>query len=109
MDVGGFLLGDAVSQLFCGPLADRFGCRPILLAGIGACVGPILCRAVIRDVFDREQAAGIFSAMTIIISVASLIASSLGGFRRLLSDGALRAPCGETGCRQVGRGLRSFG
>ena len=30
-----FFLGFAMSQLFYGPLADRFGRKPILLLGIG--------------------------------------------------------------------------
>src|SRR6202044_3081727 len=32
--LSGYLLGFALGQLFCGPLADRFGRRPLLLAGL---------------------------------------------------------------------------
>jgi DHA1 family bicyclomycin/chloramphenicol resistance-like MFS transporter len=33
-----FLLGMATSQLVLGPLSDRFGRRPVLLAGLAICV-----------------------------------------------------------------------
>ena len=80
-----FLVGFAVSQLLLGPLSDRFGRRPVLLAGLaiylvatvacvfapgvealiaarffqslGACAGVVLGRAVVRDVHGRARAA----------------------------------------------------
>jgi len=79
-----FLVGLATAQLVYGPLSDRFGRRPVLLVGlaiyvvasivcmlapsvpvlvvarfvqaVGACVGPVLGRAVVRDVYGREGA-----------------------------------------------------
>src|SRR6185437_8930913 len=86
-----FLAGYSVSQLFYGPIADRYGRRAPLLAGlvlftvggigcalsltigqlvwfrmlqgVGACAGPILARAVVRDLFDRRRGIQILSYM----------------------------------------------
>ena len=39
-----FLIGLAVAQLIYGPLSDRFGRRPVMLAGIGVyLVGSAIC------------------------------------------------------------------
>jgi len=106
--LSGFLLGFSAGQLFCGPLADRFGRKPLLLSGLvifclggfgcalsqsmgwliacrflqgaGACVGPILGRAVVRDLFDRHHGARMLSHMSMVMSVAPLLAPILGGY-----------------------------
>jgi len=103
-----FLLGYAVGQILCGPLSDRFGRRPVLLCGVaiftlagllcatstsltmlvvwrclqglGASVGPIISRAIIRDRYDSRDGAGIMSQMTQIMIVAPLVAPTLGGY-----------------------------
>ncbi len=104
-----FMLGFAASQLFYGPLSDRFGRRPILIGGIaiylvtsagcyfaqsaeqlaalrflqaiGACAGPTLGRAVVRDIYGRERAAKalayIGAAMGLIPAIAPIIGSYL--------------------------------
>ncbi len=107
-----FLAGYSVSQLFYGPLADRFGRRGPLLVGlvlfttagigcalsrsivqlllwrlvqgVGACAGPILARAVVRDLYDRRRAVQILSYLTLIMSVAPLLAPIVGGYLLLL-------------------------
>jgi len=103
-----FLVGYAGAQLFCGPLSDRFGRRRVLLGGLaiytlagyacavspsiemlvtarliqgcGACVGPVLGRAVVRDHMTGPRAVQTLSYITLTMSIAPLVAPIIGGF-----------------------------
>ncbi len=107
-----FLAGYSISQLFYGPLADRFGRRlPLLVGlalfaagglgcalsfsigqlvlwrfvqGVGACAGPILSRTVVRDLYDRRRGVQILSYMTLVMAVAPMLAPVIGGYLLLL-------------------------
>jgi DHA1 family bicyclomycin/chloramphenicol resistance-like MFS transporter len=107
-----FLAGYSASQLAYGPLSDRYGRRPPLLAGLllfaagsigcassgtigqlngwrllqglGACAGPILARAMVRDLYERRRGVQILSYMTLVMSVAPLLAPMIGGYLLLL-------------------------
>ena len=102
-----FLASIAISQIFIGPLSDRFGRRPVLLAGFvgfvavsllapmaptidaligvrivqGAtgCVGIVLGRAIVRDLFDRRRAASMLGYVTMGLAVAPMVAPVIGG------------------------------
>jgi DHA1 family bicyclomycin/chloramphenicol resistance-like MFS transporter len=103
-----FLAGFALGQIVCGPLSDRKGRRPVLMAGLalftvagfvcagstsltmllaarfvqgmGASVGPVVARAIVRDRFDSRRGASVLSQMTQVMIVAPLLAPTLGGY-----------------------------
>lgn len=102
-----FLLGFAVAPIVWGPLSDRFGRKPILYAGLaifvaasigGALAGSIdvliafrflqalggsaaasLARAIVRDRYDRDEAARTLSLLFVVMSIAPMAAPILGG------------------------------
>lgn len=106
-----FFAGFAVAQLLYGPLADRFGRKSILLAGLvlftaasfgcatattieelilfrflqalGACGGPVLGRTMIRDIYGPTQSARVLSMMGTIMALAPAVAPIIGGYMLL--------------------------
>lgn len=114
MTMSVFIGGFALSQLVLGPLSDRFGRRPVLLAGIalylaaslaslaahsidtlilarlvqsfGACSGPVLSRAIVRDAFPKEQAARTMALMASVFTIAPAVAPIFGGWLHTLFD-----------------------
>jgi DHA1 family bicyclomycin/chloramphenicol resistance-like MFS transporter len=101
-----FLLGFAVGQLVIGPLSDRFGRRPVLIAGVtlycvtslfcawsttigwfilfrfleavGGCSGQVLGRAVMRDVYSGTALARAMSLMMLVMAIAPLLSPLIG-------------------------------
>jgi len=97
-----------LAQLIYGPLSDRFGRRPVLLGAValytlgsllcltaqsidmliglrviqalGACVGPVVARAIVRDLFVREHAARMMAVLAAVVSIAPAVAPILGGW-----------------------------
>lgn len=102
-----FLASVAVSQIVIGPLSDRFGRRPVLFVGLSCftlaclaaaaapsvdalialrvvqgatgCVGLVLGRAIVRDLFERRQAASMIGYVTMGYALAPMVAPSIGG------------------------------
>ena len=111
------LLGGAIGQLFYGPLSDRFGRRPLLLGGLciyvvasfaclfatsiesliaarffqvfGSIAAPVLARAMVRDLHEREAAARMLALMGIVNGVGPILAPIIGGV--LLAEFGWRA------------------
>lgn len=102
-----FLAGFAAGQLLYGPLSDRFGRRPVLLGGLvlyiaaslacamtesilalqvgrfaqgfAACAGPVIGRAVVRDLYDGKTMARVFSIIGTAVAIAPAVGPTLGG------------------------------
>jgi DHA1 family bicyclomycin/chloramphenicol resistance-like MFS transporter len=107
MTVSLFIVGLALAQLVHGPLSDRLGRRPVVLAGlvlmitaslaaiaatsvagligarivqaVGAATGIVIGRAVIRDLFERDRAAAMFGLVTTAMVIAPTFGPLIGG------------------------------
>jgi len=103
-----YLAGFAVAQIFYGSLSDRFGRKPVLLFGltvyllaslacvfaptinslivgrffqaVGACAGPVLGRAIVRDVYDPLDAARVLAYISGAMAIAPMVGPILGGW-----------------------------
>lgn len=102
-----FLIGYSIGQMICGPLSDHYGRRPVLLWGLviftltglacavsqslhwligfrlvqgaAASVGAVLSRAIIRDLYKKEQIAAALSQLTQVVMIAPMLAPIIGG------------------------------
>lgn len=101
-----FALGVAVSQLISGPLSDRFGRRPVLLAGLlvyaaaslacafatridgliaarfvqatGSCTVAVIARAVVRDAYPVGEGAHVIARSSSLLALALLLSPVVG-------------------------------
>lgn len=107
LSLASYFVGIALGQLVYGPLADRYGRRTPLLAGValfalgslacalapslewliaarfvqalGGCAGMVVARAVVRDLCDPLQSARVFSQMMLVMGLAPILAPLAGG------------------------------
>ena len=103
-----FLAGFALAQLVFGPLSDRVGRRPVmlagcmlfcvasvgcavapgidslllarLLAGCGAGAGMVVVLAIVRDLFEGAGARSRLSVLNLIRAIAPIVAPSIGAW-----------------------------
>lgn len=107
LSVASFFLGLAVGQGFYGPLIDRYGrTRPLYIGlclfilgsigcalspsidflivvrffqALGACSGPVIGRAIVRDLFEPREAVQVFSLLVLVMGVSPVLAPLAGG------------------------------
>lgn len=103
-----FLAGFALAQIVYGPLSDRFGRKPVLMAGLvlfvlasiacalaqsievliiarfvqalGGSAGPVLGRAMVRDIHGPRESARVLSHIGSAMALAPAFAPILGGY-----------------------------
>ncbi len=103
-----FFIGIALGQFLYGPIIDRYGKRKPLLFGItlyligsvlcsmainsqmlimsrfiqalGGASGMVVSRVIVRDQFDKIEAAKIFSMLMLVIGLAPILAPSIGTY-----------------------------
>lgn len=101
-----FVMGFGSAQLIVGPLSDRYGRRPVLLAGLatyliasllcglspsidmliaarfvqalGCCTAVMIARAIVRDAYPPEYSARVIARASTWISMAPIIGPVLG-------------------------------
>jgi MFS transporter, DHA1 family, multidrug resistance protein len=107
MTVSLYMVGIACSQIIMGPLSDRFGRRPVLLAGLslmvaasvacsfaenlpqliaarflqalGGATGMVISRAIIRDLHERERVGAMINLVIAVMMIAQMLSPLTGG------------------------------
>ena len=107
MTVSLYMVGIACSQIIMGPLSDRFGRRPVLLAGLalmvaasaacifaetlpqliaarflqalGGATGMVVSRAIIRDLYSRDRISSMISLVIAVMMIAQMLSPLTGG------------------------------
>ena len=102
-----YLLALAISQLAYGPLSDRYGRKPVVLAGgvlyligslgcaasgsyvgflawrmveaVGAAAGLVIGRALIADTCDKRISAKVYAVVYPLVSLSPALAPAIGG------------------------------
>jgi MFS transporter, DHA1 family, multidrug resistance protein len=106
--ISAYLIGFAVGQIFYGPVSDRHGRKPILIAALalyciaslacslstsiemlivarafqalGGCGGIVLARAIVRDIHSGARAGRELSLIASVMALAPVLAPIAGGF-----------------------------
>lgn len=107
LTITGFLIGFSLAQLVWGPISDQIGRRKPLFIGMilfvigsigcafsqnigqvvfwrivqafGACTGPMIARAIVRDLYAKTKAAQALSTLTIVMAIAPIAGPLIGG------------------------------
>src|SRR5947209_8160480 len=107
MTVSLYMVGIACSQLIMGPLSDKYGRRPVLLAGLalmvaasigcslaqtlpqliaarffqalGGATGMVVSRAIIRDLYSRDRISSMISLVVAALMIGQMLSPLTGG------------------------------
>lgn len=102
-----YMVGFAVSMLICGPFSDRYGRKPVLLAGIatyivatlvcifssspwviviarifqalGGASGTVIGRVMVRDQFDKSEQVRLLTYLSTGMALSPVVAPAVGG------------------------------
>jgi DHA1 family bicyclomycin/chloramphenicol resistance-like MFS transporter len=105
--ISAYLIGFAIGQIFYGPVSDRHGRKPVLIAAIalyciaslacafstsigmlivarslqalGGCGGIVLARAIVRDIYSGARAGRELSLIAAVMALAPVMAPIAGG------------------------------
>lgn len=108
LTLGAFLIGLGVGQVFHGAVSDAYGRRRVVIAGtvlyclaslgcltasnineliawrfvqaLGAASGSVISRAIVRDIYDRDEGARAQSFINMAFLVTPLLAPNIGGY-----------------------------
>lgn len=106
LTLAAFMVGMGIGQLVYGPVSDRWGRRPPLLFGVsvyilasvgcvlassiealiaarflqalGGAAGPVIARAIVRDMYSGKDIARVLSLMMLVMGVAPILAPLAG-------------------------------
>ena len=101
------MLAIALGTLYYGPLSDKYGRKPVMLIGLcitfagslaclfadsieflilgrfvqafGGAVGLVLARAMVRDVYEANDAARVIATLVMVMVVIPMLSPALGG------------------------------
>ncbi|MCR6578596.1 multidrug effflux MFS transporter [Campylobacter insulaenigrae] len=107
LSLASFFIAFSLGQLFYGPLSDVFGRKKPLYIGLflfisssmacvlvdsihvfialrflealGGCVGVVVARAIVNDLFELKEAAGIYALIMVFTSLAPMLSPTFGG------------------------------
>ena len=107
LTISSYLVGFAVGQIVYGPLSDRYGRKPVLVAALllyctatllcpistsidmlivlrlfqafGGCGATVLARAVVRDLYAGARAGREMAIIAVVMGLAPLVAPLIGG------------------------------
>ncbi|AKJ43877.1 Bcr/CflA family multidrug efflux MFS transporter [Pragia fontium] len=108
LTLSAYIIGFAVGQLFYGPMADSIGRKPVIIGGVfvfalaaagcalvqtveqlillrclhglAAASASVVISALMRDMFSKEEFSRMMSFVTLVMTIAPLMAPIIGGF-----------------------------
>lgn len=108
LTLSAYIIGFAVGQLFYGPMTDSLGRKPVIIGGVlvfavaaagcalaqtaeqlillrsihglAAASASVVISALMRDLFNKEEFSRMMSFVTLVMTIAPLMAPIIGGF-----------------------------